>query len=73
MPVYEYNCLKCSNKFEFLLISGDEKIACPECGSEKLEKLFSVIKTITKGSECGPCDMSSHCNIPGGCCGNKGR
>ena len=31
MPLYEYSCQKCSRKIE-LLIRGDEKPVCPQCG-----------------------------------------
>jgi|SRR5262245_5540436 len=40
MPVYEYSCRKCSNRFEQLLF-GKEKPACPRCKGNDLEKLFS--------------------------------
>ena len=42
MPLYEYTCLKCSHEFEALVRTGDVP-ACPECGSEKLEKLLSDV------------------------------
>ena len=41
MPIYEYKCSKCSAVFE-ALVRGDEKPACPECGSKRLKKLVSV-------------------------------
>jgi putative FmdB family regulatory protein len=36
MPIYEYECEKCGDKFEyFLRWGGDEKnVKCPKCGSE---------------------------------------
>ena len=44
MPLMEYECGKCTNRFEILVgVSMDnEKPVCPECGSKKVEKLFSV-------------------------------
>ncbi|TWT32333.1 Zinc ribbon domain protein [Posidoniimonas corsicana] len=41
MPLYEYLCRDCDNPAE-LLIRGDEKPVCPECGGEQLMKLLSV-------------------------------
>jgi putative FmdB family regulatory protein len=41
MPLYEYHCHGCDAKIE-LLIRGDEQPQCPECGSKRLEKQFSV-------------------------------
>lgn len=43
MPIFEYKCEKCGEKAEFLEKSnsyGAKK--CPHCGSNKLEKQFSV-------------------------------
>ncbi len=44
MPIYEFKCKKCGKVFEVLFRSRDEKlkICCPDCNSEKAEKLFSV-------------------------------
>ncbi|MFA5115064.1 MAG: zinc ribbon domain-containing protein [Candidatus Omnitrophota bacterium] len=41
MPIYEYLCLKCKARFDFLVRGNAEKVFCPECGSEQLEKLVS--------------------------------
>lgn len=41
MPLYEYECAACGEAFE-LLVRSSEKPACPSCGSEQLEKQFSV-------------------------------
>jgi putative FmdB family regulatory protein len=42
MPLYEYRCGKCDEKFEVLVRSSRQKIACPKCRGRKIEKLFSV-------------------------------
>ncbi|MGH7799782.1 MAG: FmdB family zinc ribbon protein [Thermodesulfobacteriota bacterium] len=41
MPLFEYKCDKCENKFETLVLSSDEEISCPRCESKNIEKLFS--------------------------------
>jgi putative FmdB family regulatory protein len=41
MPLYEYACRKCAHHFETLVL-GDERVECPECQSDKLERLLSV-------------------------------
>ena len=41
MPMYEYACKKCAHTFETLVFDG-EKVECPECQSERLERLFSL-------------------------------
>ncbi|KAA5539872.1 zinc ribbon domain-containing protein [Roseiconus nitratireducens] len=42
MPLYEYECPRCERTVELLVRSGDEKVACPECGEVKLERLMSA-------------------------------
>lgn len=41
MPIYEYACRGCGAAFE-LLVRKARTPACPECGSEDLEKRFSL-------------------------------
>ena len=41
MPLYEFSCKKCDHTFE-ALVFGREAVACPECQSQKLEKLMSM-------------------------------
>lgn len=49
MPIYEYCCEQCEKKFE-TLIRGDEKAACPACGSDSVRRLLSACGFISKGS-----------------------
>ncbi len=65
MPIYEYKCIKCGNKFEILqkMNESDKNINCPECGAAKPEKLFSTFSSSSdKGSSCdtGTCPT---CNL----------
>jgi putative FmdB family regulatory protein len=43
MPIFEFRCLKCSNIFEKIFLSSDEKaeIECPECRSVSFERVVS--------------------------------
>lgn len=41
MPMYEYTCRKCEHSFEALVFDG-EQVTCPECQSDRLERLFSL-------------------------------
>ena len=41
MPMYEYECQACEHTFETLVFNG-ESVECPECNSERLERLLSV-------------------------------
>lgn len=42
MPVYEYDCSDCGERFEAFLKRADEDVACPRCGGARLAKRFSV-------------------------------
>jgi putative FmdB family regulatory protein len=41
MPIFEYKCSACGGDFE-LLVRSDTDLACPECGSSRIDKKFSV-------------------------------
>ena len=45
MPIYEYQCLSCKNRFQYLIIKKDDEknLFCPECKGEKLKKLISLV------------------------------
>lgn len=45
MPLYEYQCPKCGNKFEILrgITQSTDDVKCPRCGAEKPEKLVSSV------------------------------
>ena len=46
MPIYEYRCEKCDEKYEeFLTLSTNDAPPCPKCGSEEVTRLFSRITT----------------------------
>jgi putative FmdB family regulatory protein len=72
VPIYEYRCKNCENKFETLILSSDEEISCPECESTTLEKLFSTfgVKSerppssypISASSGCGCTPVSCGCS-----------
>lgn len=41
MPIYEYECRGCGNRFD-LLVRGKEIAACTSCESQDLERLLSL-------------------------------
>lgn len=50
MPLYEYQCKKCSHRFEKIMKFSDPPIKkCPECGG-KVEQLISSPAVQFKGS-----------------------
>jgi putative FmdB family regulatory protein len=42
MPIYEFDCRSCGARFEELVRSG-ATAACPNCGSDDVERRFSPI------------------------------
>jgi len=67
MPLYEYRCTACGEKFEVRQSMGEDgaKLNCPKCKAAKPEKLFSTF--FSSGSS-GPSDMSLP-SCPTGTCG----
>ena len=47
MPMFEYLCRACGERFEELRSATSEEPApaCPECGSKEIVKLFSAFAT----------------------------
>jgi putative FmdB family regulatory protein len=52
MPIYEYHCRECGEKFEKLVrsMNSPQEIECPKCGGRKVEKLLSAFGLQTSGS-----------------------
>ena len=68
MPMYEYACQECDHTFEALVFNG-EQVDCPECHSDKLERLLSV--PAKPRSESASLPMSCDPKLPPcgpGCC-----
>ena len=69
MPIFEYRCAKCGNKFEELVTGNrDVAISCPACGEKETEKQMSVIGGISMGKPSPGC--SAGCGTTS--CGSAG-
>lgn len=72
MPIFEYKCRQCGNKFEALARSSKSDATCNNCGSKKVTQLLSVFAIAgtsgaTSAVEAGPCGA---CGAPRrGMCG----
>ena len=72
MPLYEYACKSCGQRFE-LLVRSDTVIACPDCGSDDLKKLLSTFAVSvaasapTRSAAPAPCGSCGHPGGPGSC------
>jgi putative FmdB family regulatory protein len=44
MPIYEYECRKCGEKFEVLqrINEDNSQVQCPRCSTDKPRKVLSV-------------------------------
>ena len=68
MPIYEYKCKKCEDIFDFLCLSSNcqEKIICPSCGGERVEKQLSIFSTGSPVSDHSADHNGSSCGDTGG-------
>ena len=65
MPIFEYICGRCGKKFEILEKPGrSDKKTCPDCGSGKLEKQFSVFSPGVKEGDSKRCHGCSDYECP---------
>ena len=56
MPIFEYICQDCGEKFEDLVIgSSDDPVPCPMCKSDRTLKLISLISAKGIASGCATC------------------
>jgi putative FmdB family regulatory protein len=53
MPVYEYQCESCKNRYTAILSikDSDHVPACPDCGSEDVRKLVSPVAVVRSAQE----------------------
>ena len=72
MPLYEYTCKSCEQPSE-LLVRGEEKPVCPNCGSEELVKLLSVVAAPGRSATGGEPAGQGHGCCGSGCCCHSGH
>ncbi|MBM4428762.1 MAG: zinc ribbon domain-containing protein [Chloroflexi bacterium] len=61
MPVYEYSCEECGERFEKWLrsLSSTEQLCCPRCGSHRVKKAVSLVgRSGLTGRTAGAADSS---------------
>ncbi len=66
MPLYEYVCRGCDHEVE-VLVRGDERPQCPDCGGAELTKLLSVPAAHSAGPGTG---VGRDAGPPTGPCGS---
>lgn len=55
MPIYEYRCADCDEKFEKLVrfAEADSEVTCPKCGSVQTKRLISAFGWAGSGGSSG--------------------
>ena len=68
MPIYEYQCLDCGERFEVLqrMGEGSDGLTCPECGDERVTKQFSTFASGSGASQ------GTSASFGGGCSPGSG-
>ena len=66
MPIYEYVCDDCGERYERIVMNGKTKITCPKCSSAKNTIQLSVFAAPANGSKASGGFSESP---GGGCCG----
>jgi len=54
MPCYEYECIKCGDRFEFLHLGKNDTVKCEKCGTRRVKKLPSSFGFGFKGFGASP-------------------
>ena len=50
MPIYEYECRRCGDRFEYLLLKSSPVASCPSCQNTDLEQLISICAVTSDAS-----------------------
>jgi putative FmdB family regulatory protein len=68
MPLYEYHCEDCGRESEVLVMSSAAP-ECPQCGSNRMSKLLSIVAAPSRDSSPGgrPSPPSGSCGAGCGC------
>ncbi len=66
MPIYEYICDSCNERFEKIVINKQQEITCPNCSGKRATIQLSVFATAGSGSSGSSGGFSGG---GGGCCG----
>lgn len=70
MPVYEFKCRECDNRYEEYVPRIDGVIDCPACKSSNVERLMSASAILNSVGDSAPSCSSGACGLPPGGCPN---
>ena len=74
MPIYEYRCAGCDERFEELVRRPEDSVACPECDGAQVTRLLSTFAGVGGAKQMAKPDPSRLMadvgrSGGGGCCG----
>ena len=68
MPIYEFQCEGCGEKFEEIVFGNrEDPVPCPECDSTSTHRLMSTFSWTGTGGSSSPSACSS-CGSSGSAC-----
>jgi putative FmdB family regulatory protein len=72
MPMYEYGCLACHNRFDRLrrMDQNDSDLSCPHCRSAQVQRKLSTFAAHSRGARSAPV-AAAPAPRAGGCCGGS--
>ncbi len=56
MPIYEYECTECGERFELRrsMSDSDQDVKCPRCEVGSPQRVVSTFATTSSGGSCAP-------------------
>jgi putative FmdB family regulatory protein len=71
MPLFEYACRTCSQRFEQIRKFAERLDAppCPACGAEHTVLCLSAPARVAAANASTRANAAESCDAPGGCCG----
>jgi putative FmdB family regulatory protein len=74
MPIYEYLCESCGDKFEKLVRRTEEVLdaGCPSCGQKHLKQEYSTFAARGGARDQAPSPAEMRGSCPAGMCGTPG-
>ena len=67
MPIYDYRCRECEERFDELARNPEVKVACPSCGAADAERLVSVFAGVGGTRTSSPPDVARMPTAGAGC------
>jgi putative FmdB family regulatory protein len=56
MPIYEYECTNCGERFELRrsIADSDKEVKCPKCDKKSPKRVVSLFGTKSSSTSCAP-------------------